>query len=52
MACISECAVGFPGANGHIPPECATLAEVLVEQGFSTALGRDWFLATLDELAR
>ena len=36
MACISEAANGFPEANGHIPPECATLAEILVEQGFST----------------
>ncbi|GEB61810.1 hypothetical protein GCM10017674_23420 [Streptomyces gardneri] len=50
MACISECAVGFPGANGHIPPECATLAEILVEQGFSTALVGKWHLCAEDEM--
>ncbi|QDQ91501.1 arylsulfatase [Rhodococcus sp. WB9] len=50
MACISEAAVGFPGANGHIPPECATLAEVLVEQGFSTAMVGKWHLCAEDEM--
>ncbi|MFC0452143.1 arylsulfatase [Rhodococcus jostii] len=50
MACISECAVGFPGANGHVPPECATLAEVLVEQGFSTAMVGKWHLCAEDEM--
>ena len=50
MACISECAVGFPGGNGHIPPECATLAEVLVEQGFSTAMVGKWHLCAEDEM--
>ncbi|MFI7166802.1 arylsulfatase [Rhodococcus erythropolis] len=50
MACISEAAVGFPGSNGHIPPECATLAEVLVEQGFSTAMVGKWHLCAEDEM--
>ncbi len=50
MACISEAAIGFPGANGHIPPECATLAEILVEQGFSTALVGKWHLCAEDEM--
>ncbi|MEV5837185.1 arylsulfatase [Nocardia sp. NPDC052112] len=50
MACISEAAVGFPGANGHIPPECATLAEVLVEHGFSTAMVGKWHLCPEDEM--
>ncbi|QYB03296.1 arylsulfatase [Rhodococcus sp. USK10] len=50
MACISEAAVGFPGGNGHIPPECATLAEVLVEQGFSTAMVGKWHLCAEDEM--
>ncbi|WP_433193856.1 arylsulfatase [Nocardia sp. CA-107356] len=50
MACISEAAVGFPGANGHIPAECATLAEVLVEQGFSTAMVGKWHLCAEDEM--
>ncbi|MFD6179999.1 sulfatase-like hydrolase/transferase [Streptomyces goshikiensis] len=38
MACISEAAIGFPGAIGHIPSTRATLAEILVEKGYSTAL--------------
>ncbi|TQF67090.1 arylsulfatase [Rhodococcus spelaei] len=50
MACISEAAVGFPGANGHIPPECATLAEILVERGFSTAMVGKWHLCAADEM--
>ncbi|MEU0502622.1 arylsulfatase [Nocardia sp. NPDC005998] len=50
MACISEAAVGFPGANGHIPPECATLAEVLVEHGFRTAMVGKWHLCPEDEM--
>ncbi len=50
MACISEAAVGFPGANGHIPPEGATLAEILVEQGFSTAMVGKWHLCAEDEM--
>lgn len=50
MACISEAAIGFPGANGHIPPECATLAEVLVEQGSSTAMVGKWHLCAEDEM--
>src|SRR4051812_43955166 len=29
MACITEAASGFPNANGHIPFDCATVAEVL-----------------------
>ncbi|GGT09820.1 arylsulfatase AtsA [Streptomyces tanashiensis] len=50
MACISEAAIGFPGANGHIPAECATLAEVLVDKGYSTALVGKWHLCPEDEM--
>ncbi|GLY65362.1 arylsulfatase [Amycolatopsis taiwanensis] len=50
MACISEAAIGFPGANGHVPPECATLAEMLVDQGFSTAMVGKWHLCAEDEM--
>ena len=34
MACIAEATTGFPNSNGHIPFECANLAEVLVERGW------------------
>ena len=50
MACITEGAAGFPNGNGHIPPECATLAEVLVERGFSTAAVGKWHLTAEDEM--
>ena len=36
MACIAEATEGFPGMNGHIPFETATIAEVLGEIGWST----------------
>ena len=36
MACITEGAIGFPGGNAHIPPECGTLAEVMRKSGWST----------------
>jgi arylsulfatase len=50
MACIAEATAGFPNANGHIPFECATLAEVLGERGWNTyALGK-WHLCPADEM--
>ncbi len=36
MACITEASIGFPGANGHIPDECATMAEVMRQRGWNT----------------
>jgi arylsulfatase A-like enzyme len=36
MACITEGSIGYPGSNGHIPPECGTLAEVMRQNGWST----------------
>ena len=36
MAAITEAAIGFPGASGRIPPQCATLADVLRDNGWST----------------
>jgi arylsulfatase len=49
MAGITEITDGFPNANGHIPLECANLAEVLVERGWNTyAIGK-WHLTAEDE---
>src|SRR5712691_2990330 len=50
MACISEAAIGFPNANGHIPFECATVAEVLNEHGFNTYMLGKWHLCAEDEM--
>jgi arylsulfatase len=36
MACITEASNGFPGANGRLPAECATIGQVLQDNGFST----------------
>jgi arylsulfatase len=42
MAAITEGANGFPGASGYIPDECATLADVLRDNGWATFwLGKD-----------
>ncbi|HTX89261.1 MAG TPA: arylsulfatase [Bacteroidales bacterium] len=42
MASITEGSTGFPGSNGNIPPQCATLAEILQDNGWSTFwLGKD-----------
>jgi arylsulfatase len=35
-ACITEASNGFPGAMGRVPAECATIGQVLQENGFST----------------
>ncbi len=50
MACITEGATGFPNGNAHVPPECATLPEVLVERGISTAMVGKWHLCAQDEM--
>lgn len=44
MACITEIATGFPGSNGNIPFENGTLAEVLVDHGYSTWCIGKWHL--------
>ncbi len=36
MAAITEGANGFPGASGRIPPQAATVAQILRDNGFST----------------
>ena len=35
-SCITEAANGFPGWSGRIPAQCATVAQVLQDNGFST----------------
>jgi arylsulfatase A-like enzyme len=42
MAAITEGANGFPGAHGRIPPQAATIAQILQDNGYSTYwLGKD-----------
>ncbi len=50
MACITEGAIGFPNANGHIPFENATIAEMLSEHGFNTYMLGKWHLCAEDEM--
>jgi arylsulfatase len=50
MACIAEATSGFPNANGHIPFECATIAEVLGEHGWNTYMLGKWHLVSADEM--
>jgi arylsulfatase len=35
-ACITEATNGFPGSAGRLPAECATIGQVLQENGYST----------------
>jgi arylsulfatase A-like enzyme len=50
MACIAEATSGFPNANGHIPFEAATIAEVLGERGWNTYMLGKWHLVAADEM--
>jgi arylsulfatase len=50
MACITEATSGFPNANGHIPFECANVAEVLSEHGWNTYIVGKWHLCAEDEM--
>jgi len=49
MACIAEATEGYPGLNGHIPFETATIAEVLGEKGYSTYMLGKWHCVAEDE---
>ncbi len=49
MACIAEATTGFPGSNGHIPFETATIAEVLAERGYNTYMCGKWHCVPEDE---
>jgi arylsulfatase A-like enzyme len=44
MACITECASGFPNANGAIPPENGQLQQILGERGWNTYMVGKWHL--------
>jgi arylsulfatase len=35
-SCITEAAQGFPGWSGRIPAQCATIGQILQDNGFST----------------
>ena len=50
MAGITEITEGYPNANGHIPFECANLAEVLGQQGWNTYHVGKWHLTAEDEM--
>ncbi len=50
MGCITEAASGFPNANGHVPFECANLAEILGERGWNTYMVGKWHLTAEDEM--
>ncbi len=42
LASITEGSTGYPGAHGRIPDECATLPQILQDNGWSTFwLGKD-----------
>ena len=49
MACIAEAASGFPGFNGHIPPETALIGEVLGECGYNTYMLGKYHCCAEDE---
>jgi len=50
MAGITEITAGFPNSNGHIPFECANIAEVLRERGWNTYMVGKWHLTAEDEM--
>jgi arylsulfatase A-like enzyme len=50
MGCITEATSGFPNANGHIPFECANIAEVLGQHGWNTYIVGKWHLCAEDEM--
>src|SRR5204863_237532 len=50
MACITECASGFPNANGVIPPENGQIQQILGERGWNTYMVGKWHLCPEDEM--
>lgn len=42
MAAITEAADGYPGSHGRLPEECATIGQILQDNGYATFwLGKD-----------
>ncbi|MCW2951250.1 MAG: sulfatase [Conexibacter sp.] len=50
MACITECASGFPNANGVIPPENGQIQEILGARGWNTYMVGKWHLCPEAEM--
>ncbi|MDO8210454.1 arylsulfatase [Conexibacter sp. CPCC 206217] len=50
MACITECASGFPNANGAIPPENGQIQQILAERGWNTYMVGKWHLCPEAEM--
>jgi arylsulfatase len=50
MACITECASGFPNANGVIPPENGQIQEILGGLGWNTYMVGKWHLCPEAEM--
>src|SRR3954452_18416170 len=50
MACITECASGFPNANGVIPPENGQIQEILGQRGWNTYMVGKWHLCPEAEM--
>jgi len=49
MAAITEAASGFPGAHCRLPPQCATVGQILQDAGWSTFwVGKDHNVAEQD----
>ena len=52
MGSITEAAIGFPGGNGRIPDECATVGQILQDGGWSTFwVGKNHNVAETDVAA-
>ncbi|MBR8830381.1 MAG: hypothetical protein N5P05_003477 [Chroococcopsis gigantea SAG 12.99] len=49
LACITEGAMGYPGANGYMPFENGLLSEILLQKGYNTyAIGK-WHLTPSEQ---
>ncbi len=51
MACITEGATGYPGANGSIPFENGFLSELLLPHGYNTFAVGKWHLTPAEQVS-